>query len=112
MSKYIKRVNWPWVEIEDTYVNPSDKTIVINTDDISAIWNRESGYKWGIKMKDGSWLDHFSPEALDELKDLLMNSEKTKTINHTDDMRDVVVDHAIEYGDQSMIDWLKENGQL
>ena len=73
--KYIKRVNWPWIEIDDG--SKENNSYVINMDDVSAIYtNPKSYYKDGIRFKDGSWLDNFYRDALVELKDLVMTKEK------------------------------------
>ena len=75
MSKYIKKVNWPWVEIVDEF----ESTIIINTDDIIAVWDNSSTmYNNGIRWRNGNWWSIFSDEALTELKELIMNR---KTIN-------------------------------
>ena len=69
--KYIKRVNWPWVEIVDNYT-PED-TIVININDITAVWNRyNTKYHGGIKFVHGEWSEVLSVNALRELKNLIM----------------------------------------
>ena len=74
MSKYIKNVNWPWVEIDD---GSEENSYAINMEDVSAIYtNPKSYYKYGIRFKDGSWLDNFYRDALVELKDLVMSREK------------------------------------
>lgn len=70
--KYIKRVNWPWVEIQDSF-EFEDGTVVINVNDITLIWDRAQGkYKYGVMFKHGDWFDHLVDEALAELKDLMI----------------------------------------
>jgi len=51
--KYIKRVNWPWVEIVDNF-EPED-TIVININEIAAVWSRyNTRYNGGIRFVHGN----------------------------------------------------------
>ena len=70
MSKYIKKINWPWIEIEDVWGD----TVVININEISAVWdNANTIYKHGIRFKDGTWSDIYKIDSLVELKTLLMN---------------------------------------
>ena len=70
----IKKVNWPWVEVEDIY--SPEGTIIINTDAIACVWDRYTGqYHCGIKLKNGDWIEQVSKEGLKELKELLMKEE-------------------------------------
>ena len=111
MSKYIKNVNWPWVEIRDAY--EGDGTIVINMNEVSGVYDKSDNmYKWGVRWKDGSWLDNFSEEALAELKELVMNRRSIKTsMNIPGGVG--VQDYEIEmmHENQTLYDWLNENGQ-
>ena len=73
--KYIKRVNWPWVEIVDNF-EPED-TIVININEISAVWSRyNTRYNGGIRFVHGNWSEVLSVNALRELKDLIMEYDR------------------------------------
>ena len=73
MSKYIKRINWPWVEIIDSF-GPDEDTIIININELTTIWSRtNTRYYSGIRYKNGDWCEKlFSDEALKELKELIM----------------------------------------
>lgn len=79
--KHIKisfKLNALWVEVEDRYTDPIG-TSVINFEDISAVYDRETGYyKNGIRLKDGSWYENVSNESLKELKEYLMGRIKEK----------------------------------
>ena len=67
----IKNINWPWIEVEDKF--EPEGTIVINIDEIAYVWDRYTGqYRYGIKLKNGDWLEQVSKEGLKELKELLM----------------------------------------
>ena len=72
----IKKVNWPWVEVEDRY--SPEGTILINIDEASVIWDRPTGqYHYGVKLKrSGDWIEHISKEGLKELKELVMKKDK------------------------------------
>ncbi len=73
--KYIKRVNWPWVEIIDNYT-PED-TIIINIDDIAAVWSRyNTRYRGGVRFTHGEWSEVLSVNALRELKNLIMEHDR------------------------------------
>lgn len=75
--KYIKRVNWPWVEIVDFFTGPVGETMIINIADVAAVWSRtDSKYRSGIKLKNGDWLEMFCVNAIKELKDLIMKHDK------------------------------------
>lgn len=70
--KHIK-INNPWIEVEDR----SEGSLVISLEDISAVYDNDNGwYKYGIRFKDGSWLDNVSVESLKELKTYLMTKEE------------------------------------
>lgn len=71
--KYIKRINWPWVEVDDAF-SDRETSIVINMNDVSAIWSMSNPmYHYGVKCKDGSWFEFISQDALIELQDVVMN---------------------------------------
>ncbi len=70
--KHLK-INYPWIEVEDR----SGGSLVISLEDISAVYDNNNGwYKYGIRFKDGSWLDNVSVESLKELKMYLMSKEE------------------------------------
>jgi len=71
--KYIKRINWPWIEILDNF-SGDEQTVVININECTAVWNRTgTRYYSGIRYKDGHWCeDLISSEALEEVKDVIM----------------------------------------
>ena len=72
--KHLK-INYPWIEVEDR----SEGSLVISLEDISAVYDNDNGwYKYGIRFKDGSWLDNVSVESLKELKEYLMGRIKEK----------------------------------
>ena len=110
MSKYIKNVNWPWVEIRDAF--GGDGTIVINVDEIAAIWdNPNTVYKYGVCFRDGTWNSNFQVGGLTELKELVMNR---KTIKAPDSIPWIGgLDCKIEmmHENQTLYEWLNENGQ-
>ena len=67
------KINYPWVEVEDR----SEGSLVISLEDVSAVYDNNNGwYKYGIRFKDGSWLDNVSVESLKELKTYLMTKEE------------------------------------
>ena len=67
------KINYPWIEVEDR----SEGSLVISLKDISAVYDNNNGwYKYGIRFKDGSWLDNVSIESLKELKTYLMTKEE------------------------------------
>lgn len=67
------KINYPWVEVEDR----SEGSLVISLEDVSAVYDNNNGwYKYGIRFKDGSWLDNVSIESLKELKTYLMTKEE------------------------------------
>lgn len=71
------KLNALWVEVEDLY-DPIG-TYIINFEDISAVYDRETGYyKRGIRLKDGNWLENISIDSLRELKEYLMGRIKEK----------------------------------
>ena len=74
--KYIKRINWPWVEVTDGFsdgVSDSETSVVINMNDVSTIWSRSNPmYHYGVKYKDGGWFEFISQDALIELQDVVM----------------------------------------
>lgn len=110
MSKYIKNVNWPWVEIRDAY--EGDGTIVINMNEVSCVYDKsDTIYKWGVRWKDGSWLDNFSKEALAELKELVMNRKVIKTPVSLPGIGGVDCEIEMMHENQTLYDWLNENGQ-
>lgn len=105
MSKYIKKVNWPWVEIVDEF----ESTIIINTNDIIAVWDNSSTiYNSGIRWRNGNWWSIFSDEALTELKELLMNRKTIKTSMNIPGME--LQDYEIEmmHENQTLDEWLNE----
>ena len=111
MSKYIKNVNWPWVEIQDDFTGP-ENTITINVNEIVAVWPRmKTCFKSGILLKDGTWLqDHFCGDALKELKDLIItHKDYSGTLPGYLTAHTSIEDLA---GEQSMFEWLEENGQI
>lgn len=76
---YIKKVNWPWVELETGFYGQDSGlkepiTAAINMDDVDAVWDCSNiKYKSGIRFKDGSWLDGvFIDAAITELKKFIM----------------------------------------
>ena len=71
--KYIKRINWPWVEIIDNF-RPGEETLLINIDELTTVWSRKgTKYYAGVRYKNGDWCeDLFPTEALKELKELIM----------------------------------------
>ena len=72
MDKFIKRVNWPWIEVLDNFV-PEGETIVINMDEISMIWARNNTkYISGIQLKNGNWIQGLSTNAIKEIQELIM----------------------------------------
>ena len=106
MSKYIKKINWPWVEIEDDFKT----TVVINVNEISAVWDNSSTmYKNGIRWKNGTWNDNFPDESLAELKKLIMNYKPISTPN------DICIINAddleLMHENQTLYEWLNEEGQ-
>ena len=105
MSKYIKRINWPWIEIED-YFNTTE---VININEITTVCDNSSTmYKSGIHFKDGTWRDSYPKEALAELKDLLMNHQNVQS--GTGSLCDII-DSELLSESQSLYEWLNENNQ-
>ena len=110
MSKYIKNVHWPWVELRDAF--GGDGTIVINVDEIVAIWdNPNTAYKYGVCFKDGSWYSNFQVGGLTELKELVMNRKTIKTSMNIPGM--ALQDYEIEmmHENQTLDEWLNENRQ-
>lgn len=74
--KYIKRVNWPWVEIDDYYTD-IDETLIINIDEVAAVWSRtNTKHRAGVKLKSGDWIEIISGAALKELKNLIMEHDR------------------------------------
>lgn len=75
--KYIKRVNWPWVEIVDNY-GPEEDTVVINVNEITTVWTRKNTkYYAGVRYKNGDWCEAlWSTDALKELKNLIMEHDR------------------------------------
>ena len=72
------KINYPWVEVEDR----SEGSLVISLEDVSAVYDNNNGwYKYGIRFKDGSWLDNVSIESLKELKTYLMTKEEKEEDN-------------------------------
>lgn len=72
MDKYIKRINWPWVEVFDNFV-PGGETIAINMDEVSMIWARnDTKYVSGIQLKNGTWIQGLSSAAIKEVQELRM----------------------------------------
>lgn len=112
MSKYIKKVNWPWVEIEDGF--EGEHTVTINMDAVAIVWPRVNGhYHYGVKLKNGDWFEFISEDALKELQDLLMketseDSDLNSAANGLKWLNDLFTNNEES---QSVLDWLKENGQ-
>lgn len=105
MSKYIKRINWPWVEIEDCF----NTTEVINVNEITTVCDNSSTiYKSGIRWKDGTWRDSYPKESLAELKDLLMNYQNTQ--NEIGSLYSIINPEVLNES-QSLYEWLNENNQ-
>lgn len=105
MSKYIKRINWPWIEIEDHF----NTTEVININEITAVCDNSSTiYKYGVRWKDGTWRDSYPKEALAELKDLLMNHQNTQ--NGVGSLYGII-DPELLSESQSLYEWSNENNQ-
>lgn len=76
--KYIKRVNWPWVEVADYYTDPDpDETLIINIDEVAVVWSRtNTKYRAGVKLKSGDWIEIISADALKELKNLIIEHDR------------------------------------
>ena len=48
MDKYIKRINWPWVEVFDNFV-PGGETIAINMDEArTPSFNKDKCFRCGL----------------------------------------------------------------
>lgn len=63
-------VNWPWVKVGN---------YLLNVDDISAVNPAPSfKYHYGIRFKDGTWLENFEQNELEELVEIILNN-KVKT---------------------------------
>ena len=108
MSKYIKRVNWPFVEIEDNFEGINN--IIINMNDVSAVWSRvNSRYHYGVRYKNGDWFEFLSQEALEELQDLIMNHQTTK--NGIGSLYGII-DPELLNESQSLYEWLNDEGQI
>ena len=73
-DKYIKRINYPYVEIRDNYNGGG--THVINVEAIAQVYDRAGVYKHGILFKDGTWDENYHVLGLAELKEYLMTLEK------------------------------------
>ena len=112
MSKYIKRVNWPWVEIETAFINPPG-TMVINVNDITAVWPYPNGkYIDGIRLKDGKWIeDLFTVDALKELQELIMTRKEVKTKFNIPGSLPINSTIEMMHEGQTMQEWLEEEGQ-
>ena len=117
MSKYIKNVNWPWVEIRDAF--GGDGTIVINVNEIAAIWdNPDTIYKYGVCFKDGAWNKNFQVGGLTELKELVMNRKiikfPTSSVSPVSFTGIGGLDCEVEmmHENQTLYDWLNENGRV
>jgi len=104
MDKYIKSINWPWVEIRDSY----GSTIVININEVTSIWDKPGTmFKYGIRFKDGTWDERLGEGALTELKELVMTRD-----NKNEEILDSLDVNLNElYENQSLYEWLQENGQ-
>ena len=103
--KYIKKINWPWVEVIDNFEGES--TITININSIDVVWPNKNGYySAGIRMKNGDWLeDHLPVNALKELQDLIIN--RHSTCEHSV----MSYNPEILHEEQTMYEWLNEEGQ-
>ncbi len=110
MSKCIKNVNWPWVELRDAF--EGDGTIVINVNEIAAIWdNPDTLYKFGVCFKDGTWNTNFQVEGLTELKELVMNRKTIETPVFSQGIGGLDCKIEMVHENQTLYDWLNENGQ-
>lgn len=126
--KFIKKVNWPWVEVDDGFSGSG--TVLINMNEVTMIWDRAQGkYKYGVQFKGGNWFDLITEDGLRELKDLLLNKtqwsewgsiipkigpEPKPSINPlspVESMRFVEVDPDTLHEKQSLHEWLNEEGQ-
>lgn len=110
MSKYIKKVNWPLVEVEDGF--EGDGTVTINMDAVAIVWPRVNGhYHYGVKLKNGDWFEFISEGALKELQELIMTRKEVKTTFNIPG--GLPIDGVIElmHEGQTMQEWLEENGQ-
>ena len=108
MGKYIKNVNWPWVEI---LTEVGDSTALLNVNELTTIWNFFNGhYNSGVRYKNGDWCEIlFSDDALAELKTLIMNHKDTPDTLPRYALTQTVIENLTE--EQSMFEWLQENGQ-
>ena len=103
MCKFIKAVNWPYVELKDAY----NGTIIINAEDISTVWDNPNTYhKYGILFKSGIWYDNFKTEGLTELKDLLMNRKVVKIHHETPGANDSEIE--LMKDGKTLDEWLAE----
>ena len=110
MSKYVKKVNWPWVEVEDGF--EEEETITINMNDVAAIWPRVNGhYHYGVRYRDGGWFEFLSKEALHELQELVANRKVAKTSFNLPGSLPIDTELELMYEKQTMQEWLEENGQ-
>lgn len=110
MSKYVKKVNWPWVEVDDGF--EGEDTITINMDRVSTIWPRVNGhYHYGIRYKDGGWFEFLSKEALQELQELVISRKVVKTSFNLPGSLPIDTELELMHEEQTMQEWLEENGQ-
>lgn len=110
MSKYVKKVNWPWVEVEDGF--EGEDTITINMDLVSTIWPRVNGhYHYGVRYKDGGWFEFLSKDALQELQELVMLHNNQTQRGYPVGVLPINERLEFTHEDQTMREWLEENGQ-
>ena len=108
----IKKINWPWVEVDDGFSEGG--TVTINMDNISTIWPRVNGhYHYGVRYKDGSWFEFLSKESLEELQELVMTHNTQNYSEFTFPVGVLPVTESLDraHEDQTMREWLNENGQ-
>ena len=111
MSKYVKKVNWPWVEITDGF-SEEDGTVTINMDRVSTIWPHVNGhYHYGIRYKDGGWFEFLSKEALQELQELVISRKVVKTFFDLPGALPNDTELELIHEKQTIQEWLEENGQ-
>lgn len=111
MSKYIKKVNWPLVEVEDSF--EGEGTVTINMDAVAIIWPRVSGqFHYGVKLKNGDWFEFIPEGALKELQELIMERKEVKTTFNIPGCLPVNSVIELMHEGQTMQEWLEENGQV
>lgn len=109
MSKYVKKVNWPWVEVEDRC--EGEGTVTINMDEVAIVWPRVNGhFHYGVKLKNGDWFEFISEGALKELQELIMTRKEVKTKFNIPGGLPVDCVTELMHEGQTMQEWLEENG--